>query len=52
MVVTYHKTLQLATNLIEQVLTLSSGEITALNQYAEAQQLARERVIKALDGVK
>jgi len=50
--VTYHATLQSATNWIEQVLTLSSGEITALNQYVEAQQLAHERVIKALDGVK
>ena len=51
-VVTHHTTLQSATNWIEQVLTLSSGGITALNQYIEAQQLAHERVIKALDGVK
>ena len=50
--VTYHTTLQSATDWIEQFLTLNSGEITALNQYVEAQQLAHERVMKALDGVK
>lgn len=49
---TYHTTLKSAVDWIEEVLTLSSGEITTLNQYIEAQQLAHERVTKALDGVK